>query len=417
MTHDFSDGDEYRIPYQYDKYLPKVVELQYLNLPVYKQEHTQHNNNIMSTNYESIPPFIIKATITASLGGILFGYDMGVISAALPQLTNTFDLRQGQQEMVVSFLYIGCCIGAIFGGVLCDVHGRKRMIMCTDFLFVIGAAVLYLATTFIRVLVGRILIGVAVAISGIADVAYLHEISPLQFRGSIVSCNEACISLGFMMSYLIGYGISVYIPNDGWRYMFGLGSLIAILQFVGMLFMPESPVWLKEKGQLQAADAALLQIYGSRSNLEEAETRDTQRTRTSSNKASSRRLVEPDQNQSTLESYSSFNIEQSLEQENHDAEEFSSRTVRKYYRQITIALFLSIMQQFCGHPNVLNFAPEIFAQIGFDSEEGRLISTSLIGVVSTILHSGQVLDINAEQKYSHRPPPKGQVCNCLLCYL
>ena len=143
------------------------------------------------TNNEPIPPFVIKATIAASIGGILFGYDMGVISTALPQLTNTFNLTERQQEMLVSFLYIGCCIGATAGGFLCDRHGRKKMILITDCVFILGAIVLYSASTFDVVLFGRIVIGVAIAVSGIADVAYLHEISPKQFRGAVVSCNEA----------------------------------------------------------------------------------------------------------------------------------------------------------------------------------------------------------------------------------
>ena len=331
----------------------------------------------MNSNSESIPTFVIKAAAAASLGGILFGYDMGVISGALPQLTVAFDLSEAKQEMVVSFLYIGCCIGATGGGYLCDKLGRKSMILVTDLVFVVGAFVLFWASSLSAVLAGRVLIGCAVAISGIADVAYLHEISPRRYRGSIVSCNEACISLGFMISYLVSYGISTHIPNDGWRWMFFVGSGIAIMQFAGMLCMPESPVWLKRKGKVEAAQSVLDQIHSSRGNLG-TQTPDT---------GSPVKL-------SPQRSYSSFGVEQAIPNKtSYGPNESGLQTIRVYHRQIIITIFLSTMQHWCGHTNVLNFAPEIFAQIGFDSEEGRLLSTSLVGVVSKLCYERNIEEL------------------------
>jgi SP family facilitated glucose transporter-like MFS transporter 12 len=322
------------------------------------------------TSSERIPTFVLKATAAASLGGILFGYDMGVISAALPQLIETFNLGEGQQEMVVSFLYIGCFIGASVGGFLCDKHGRKRMIIVTDVVFIVGATVLYAASTFRTVLFGRIIIGCAVAISGIADVAYLHEISPSQYRGAIVSCNEACISLGFLISYLVGYFVSLYIPNDGWRDMFAFGSIIAALQLIGMIMMPESPVWLEQNGEIDAAEVVLNQIYGTRARA--------------STSTSNEEVESNDTNKGDTEPYSSLTIEHPLPQIENTPRNFSMQTIRTFYRQIIIAVFLCTMQSWCGHTNILNFAPEIFAQFGFNSEKQVLICTLLVGVVSEI---------------------------------
>jgi len=322
-------------------------------------------NSSRRERLSSIPPFVIKATIAASLGGILFGYDMGVTSTALPQLKNTFGLSEKQEEMVVSFLYIGCALGSCIGGYLCDRMGRKKMILLTDLVFVLGALILYSAASFDVVLSGRIFVGFAVAVSGIADVAYLHEISPREYRGAIVSCNEACISLGFLLSYIIGYAFSVKVPNDGWRYMFGIGCVIAVLQFICMLFMPESPVWLRQNQKFDEADAAILRIGASISF-------DTQ------DESAQNESVHDD---GDSRQYSSFNINSPQQRGTPHPEELNCVTMRKYFRQIIIAVFLSVMQHFCGHPNVLNFAPEIFAQIGFDSEDGRLISTIFVGVV------------------------------------
>jgi len=141
----------------------------------------------------TLTPFLIRAILAASIGGILFGYDMGVVSGALPQLTDEFLLSPSHQEMIVSFLYLGCCIGAAIGGAFCDAAGRKRTICITDLVFLLGAVVLSYANSLGQLLLGRVIVGIAVSVSGIADVAYLHEISPPQWRGAIVSVNEACI--------------------------------------------------------------------------------------------------------------------------------------------------------------------------------------------------------------------------------
>ncbi len=328
--------------------------------------------NVDVQSNQRIPTFVLKATVAASMGGILFGYDMGNISAALPQLTEAFNLNLGQEEKVVSFLYIGCFMGATVGGYLCDKFGRKRMIIVTDVLFMIGATVLYSGLTFSTILFGRIFLGCAVAISGIADVAYLHEISPPQYRGAIVSCNEACISFGFLLSYLVGYIMAKNDPINGWRDMFALGSIIAALQLIFMLMMPESPVWLEEKGDTQGAELVLNQIYGST----------IQNPPTNNNE-----IEDTNENNSTDEGeeselYSFDSIAEPPAQFEDSSENCSMQTIRTLYRQITIAAFLCTMQSWCGHPNVLNFAPELFVQFGFHSNGQELICTMLLGVVS-----------------------------------
>eukprot|EP01083_Nonionella_stella_P098564 277206_1 len=226
----------------------------------------------------------------------------------------------------------------------------------------------------------------------------------MEFRGSIVSCNEASISLGFLVSYVIGYIMSITIPDQdaGWRYMFLIGSFIALLQFVSMATMPESPVWLKQKGRNRDAHYVLLQIYGEMDAVGSVSFDDVEEMEQQKGPSSPTRNVDrpnpqectpPQKKWITLQSssptaqtsYASFEVTDTtnanIQQTQHTQRPSSTMDfLRYYYRQAIIAIFLSIMQQFCGHPNVLNFAPEIFAQIGFDSQEGRLISTLLVGV-------------------------------------
>jgi MFS family permease len=202
---------------------------------------------------------LVKITVIASFGGILFGYDLGVISGALPLMTVSFGLSSHQQQVIVSSLYLGAGVGAALGGSLCDAFGRRKAILITDVWFVVGAAVIVAAPSYQMVVFGRVVLGVAVALSGIADVSYLHEIAPEQWRGSTVSVNEACIALGFLLAFLAGNIFAEHAA--GWRIMFGLSGAIAILQMMGMWFVPESPIWLKEQGRHEDSEVALRRIY------------------------------------------------------------------------------------------------------------------------------------------------------------
>ncbi len=345
--------------------------------------------------------------------------------------------------MIVSFLYLGGAIGSTVGGTICDKTGRKKAILTTDITFIIGAIQLFVATSFIQVLLGRIVIGFAIAVSGIADVAYLHEISPVPWRGAIVSVNEACISLGFLISYLAGYSLSQLNPVHGWRYMFAMGSLIALIQFGGMVYMPESPVWLNDHGRKDEANAVMELINGSiafggttcssSSSLSAASYRaaiidDENRRRSnakvehhvehhvglesnangngnangeihtiedygigdssSSNLTTITTTTNNNNNKTQQkEQYASFDVEFSSSNNNqnftqqpnepNDSNENIFQKLLASYRQVIIAIFLAVMQQFCGHPNVLNYAPEIFNEIGVPS----LLSTLLVGVL------------------------------------
>jgi MFS family permease len=209
--------------------------------------------------------FVIRVTAIASLGGTLFGYDMGSVAGALPQIQGSFALSNSQAEWVVSILYLGGGFGAMIGGTLCDLFGRRKTILGTDIIFMVGALWLFLSNSYHQILVGRFVVGIAVSVSGIADVSYLHEIAPIDFRGAIVSANEACISLGFLLAYVAGYVYSS-ADEEEWRSIFGWAGVLALVQFIGMINLPESPVWLKSKGRIQESQLAWKTINGEQTN-------------------------------------------------------------------------------------------------------------------------------------------------------
>lgn len=216
-----------------------------------------------------VPPKILRAALVASLGGVLFGYDLGVVSLALPPLSRHFDLSSSEMETVVSSVYVGGVVGAASGGAVCDRLGRRTAIRWTDLAFAGSAVVLMFSPNLGCVILGRIAVGVAVSVSAVADVTYLTEISPTEYRGGIVSLNEACIALGFLLAYLVGWALATMAGNDGidggdsgWRIMFGLCGFLAVAQYILMQDMPESPVYLINKGRLDEAKEALYLMHG-----------------------------------------------------------------------------------------------------------------------------------------------------------
>jgi len=352
-------------------------------------------NMSSQTQRDAIPPFVVKATTIASLGGLLYGFDLGCISGALPQITNAFELTERQSELVVSFLYIGGGLGSAIGGSLCDTGGRRAAILVTDVVFLLGAAILYLSPSLTVVLLGRIVMGFGVAVSAIADVSYLHEISPPEWRGSIVSVNEACISLGFLVAYIVGYFVTSVDPVEGWRSIFGLSGFIAVIQFIGMLAMPESPVWLREQGRKEEADDALMMINGGNGWIR-------------GGSGSGSGFVDEDCVGDTGETPSTLyaSIDDSHPQREipvdddrnpasriikmwRDTLESIKQYIKEMYehrRQVTIAVFLAVAQQFCGHTNILNYAPEITQQIGFDSASKYTLGiTIIIGTIKFVI--------------------------------
>jgi MFS family permease len=407
--------------------------------------HNRKDNNNTTTRTSLPPPFVMQVTAIASLGGVLFGYDMGVIAGALPQLKQTFDLTVSQEELVVSILYVGGGLGAALGGTLCDFLGRKPAILWTDVTFMIGASVLFTAPDVTAVCIGRIIVGFAVAVSGIADVSYLHEIAPKEWRGAIVSVNEACISLGFLLAFIVGEvfqmplqqqstgndvenndGGVAYYPPRGWRYMFGLAGVLALIQFLGMWTMPESPVWLKDQGRHEESKAALRRIHGTEPGTDVSDSMDSAeedgddfvdeingpsyRHESRNHKSHQEAVVESKTSYESLPANPGatssgtwsrgpmgnvrFQMLELRQKVQRGWRKLKS-VIGRYRRQVWIALFLSVTQQLCGQTSVLNYAPSILRAVvkqdnadGDGNDEisaGATLSIGLVKFVVTVL--------------------------------
>jgi MFS family permease len=198
----------------------------------------------------------------AALGGLLFGYDTGVISGALLFIRQVMDLSATLQGIVVALALAGAAIGASVAGLLSDRVGRRGVILGAALLFIAGAFLSAAAQEIIVMLIGRFLIGLAIGVASMLTPLYLAEISPARERGAIVSLNQLCITVGILVSYLVGYALAEY--SDGWRWMLALGAVPGIVLAIGMLILPESPRWLAGHGQTHDAEIVIRRLRGGR---------------------------------------------------------------------------------------------------------------------------------------------------------
>ncbi len=189
-----------------------------------------------------------------ALGGLLYGYDTGVISGALLYIDEDLGLNSFTEGLVVSSLLVGAIISAAITGRVTDKIGRKKTIIGAGILFLIGALTAGLAVNVTMMVVARVILGLAVGCSTTIVPLYLSELAPKEKRGSLASLNQLLITIGILSSYLVNYALS---DAGAWRWMLGLAVIPAIILIVGMFFMPESPRWLLTAGKEDQARAIL----------------------------------------------------------------------------------------------------------------------------------------------------------------
>ncbi len=196
--------------------------------------------------------------IVASLGGLLSGYDTGVISGALLFINETWNLTDYTQGILVSSVLIGAVIGAGTNGILADIFGRKKIIIATALIFIIGSVACAFAPNIIVLILSRLFVGFAVGIVNFVIPLYLSEISPKHIRGTLVSLYQWAITSGILFSYFINAVFAHAVYN--WRWMLFAGVVPGLILLIGMLFMQDTPRWLVSKGREDEAKAVFKRI-------------------------------------------------------------------------------------------------------------------------------------------------------------
>jgi sugar porter (SP) family MFS transporter len=201
-------------------------------------------------------------TVVATFGGLLFGYDTGVINGALDPMVADLGLTPATEGLVTSSLLVGAALGALLGGRLADRLGRRRTLVVLAVVFFLGAVGSVAAPSFEVMAVVRFLLGVAVGGASVTVPVYLAELAPTERRGAITGRNEIAIVVGQLAAFVINAVIgTVWSDHPGvWRYMLAVQAVPAVALFVGMLRMPESPRWLLARGRDDEALAVLRQV-------------------------------------------------------------------------------------------------------------------------------------------------------------
>ncbi|GLT59183.1 hypothetical protein SLA2020_320170 [Shorea laevis] len=301
-------------------------------------------------------PFVLRLAFSAGIGGLLFGYDTGVISGALLYIRDEFasvDRKTVLQESIVSMALAGAIIGAAIGGWMNDRFGRRRALLIADALFFIGAVVMAAAPGPALLIVGRVFVGLGVGMASMTAPLYISEASPAKIRGALVSTNGFLITGGQFLSYLINLAFTK-APGT-WRWMLGIAGLPALLQFILMILLPESPRWLYRKGREEEAKVILRKIYPE--NQVEQEIQDLKES------------VEAEIREEG--STEKINIIKLLK----------TKTVR---RGLVAGVGLQIFQQFVGINTVMYYSPTIVQLAGFASNQTAL----LLSLITAGLNAG-----------------------------
>jgi sugar porter (SP) family MFS transporter len=208
--------------------------------------------------------FVRRVSFIAGLGGILYGFDMGVIAAALVYVRDSFHLSTLMQEVLVIAVLIGVMIGALVGGTIADRIGRRKTLIWGAVLFIAGSIVAPLSPNVYVLFVARALLGIAVGFTSVTAPVYVSELAPPQSRGMLIGLYQFALTLGIALADLVGYS---FAGAQGWRLMFAFGLLPAILFLFMVLTVPESPRWLFAQNRVVEAETVL------RSYTDEAGTR------------------------------------------------------------------------------------------------------------------------------------------------
>ncbi|GAA3763762.1 sugar porter family MFS transporter [Terriglobus aquaticus] len=288
--------------------------------------------------------FVLRVSVIAALSGLLYGYDMGIIAAALLYVRNTFDLSAGMEEAVVSVVLLGAMLGALLGGTVADRIGRKKTLVQAALIFVCGSVLAPLSPNVGVLIVARAVLGLAIGFTSVTAPVYVSELAPPQSRGGLIGLYQLALTLGIAIANLVGYFLS---GQKAWRLMFGIGAAPAILFLMLVLSVPESARWLASKQRFEEA-AAVIRSYAA----EPAATWLLQEIRQSV-------AAKLDQRWASL----------------------WSPGIRK---PLAIAVSFTVLQQITGINTIIYYGPQIFAMAGFGSDQSDILATFVVAAVNVL---------------------------------
>jgi len=317
--------------------------------------------------------------LIATMGGLMFGFDIAIISGAVPFIQPYFGWNELQLGWGVSSLLVGAIIGAFGSGVLSDKYGRKSVLLVVALFFAVSCAFTALATSSVIFISARLFGGLAVGAASVLSPMYVAEVAPPKRRGMLVAIYQLTIVLGILCSYTINYWLQ-NIDNN-WRWMFATGVVPSVLFFVGLFFIPESPRWLFKAGRKTESLKVLTRIGGeSLAKTEILEIAESLKGNLTS--VSIGELFKP-----------------------------SSRKV------MLVGFFLAILVQISGINTIVDYAPKILLAAGVEINNA-LLQTSLVGFINFIFTFVAILFIDKiGRRYLYLIGSMGMVVTLLMLAL
>ena len=289
-------------------------------------------------------PFVFLVASVAALGGLLFGYDTGVISGAILFIAHDFALTTRLQELTISIVLVGCIFGSAVAGTIADRIGRRVTLLIAGIVFGIGALGSAFAPSIDVLLVARFVVGIAIGFCSVVAPLYISEVAPADIRGALVSLYQFAITVGILAAFIVDY---VLAGSGDWRWMLGLALVPSLILIGGMLPLPESPRYLFKIDATDAARAELRRIAGR----DEVGVEETA-------------------------------IIDSLKVHGSGLAALGTPAVRY---ALILGITLAMLQQLTGINTVIYYGPHIFQLAGIASNEASILATALVGVVNVLL--------------------------------
>ncbi|MCI3195207.1 sugar porter family MFS transporter [Bacillus sp. HU-1818] len=280
-----------------------------------------------------------------ALGGLLYGYDTGVISGALLFINNDIPLTTLTEGLVVSMLLLGAIFGAALSGTCSDRWGRRKVVFVLSIIFIIGALVCAFSQNITMLIASRVILGLAVGGSTALVPVYLSEMAPTKIRGTLGTMNNLMIVTGILLAYIVNY---LFTPFEAWRWMVGLAAVPAVLLLIGIAFMPESPRWLVKRGREDEAKKIMEITHDHQEDIE-------------------MELAEMKQGES--------------EKKETTLDLLKAKWIRP---MLLIGVGLAVFQQAVGINTVIYYAPTIFTEAGLGTS-ASVLGTMGIGVLNVIM--------------------------------
>ena len=286
--------------------------------------------------------FLLCIAGLVSIGGILYGYDMGVISGALLFIRNSIPMTETQMGLIVGAVLAGGLVGTLLAGPLGDRFGRRCLISTASIIFIFAVSLVLIAKTFLIILIARLLLGIGVGVIAVAVPLYVAEIVPSKDRGKYVTFFQLLLTFGILLAYFVDL---FFTPSGNWRAMFAVVLIPAIILLLGVYLLPETPRWLIANNQMEKARHILLKIRRSESEVEK-DIRVIQRSLIHVN-GSWRELISP----------------------------------RLLFPTI-VAVLIAVFNQLTGINSFLQYAPLILKSAGISSDVVSMIGSAGIGILN-----------------------------------